>query len=325
MTVNKNILGILSVLAIGLIAYLLAPFIPYLNTVILGLLLGIFLGNIIPFPTRFEPGIQLISGKGLELAILFLSFSINYRNLVGLGASSFILIAVVLFGTLFLTRVISRKMDCPGNSGLLIGFGTAVCGSSAIAALAPQLNSNKTETGLAMAVVNLLGTVMMLLFPLVLPFFSLSDMDQGLLIGGSLHAVGNVAGAGYTISPAVGEAAITIKLARIAMLSPALIFMQFLLRDKSKGLSKVKFKFPWYLTGFLIITILNSVFTLPAPFVSFMQEVGEILLMLAMVAIGLKIKILTLLKSGKKGVAFGVVIFSSLLLLLLIGLTIMHS
>jgi len=320
MTGKKNILGILLVLAIGAIAYLLAPYIPYFNTVILGLLLGIFLGNLISFKPRFEPGIQLASGKGLELAILFLSFSINYRNLAALGVHSFVIIGVVLFGTLFLTRVISRKMNCPGNSGLLIGFGTAVCGSSAIAALAPQLKSDKTETGLAMAVVNLLGTAMMLLFPLVLPFFDLSQADQGLLIGGSLHAVGNVAGAGYTISPEVGEAAITIKLARIALLSPALLFMQFLLRDKSQGLAKIKFKFPWYLTGFLIITLINSIFTLPAPFIMAMKEIGEILLMLAMVAIGLKVKLKHLLQSGKKGVLFGLVIFGAMLLLL-VGLT----
>ena len=322
MTGLKNLNGIVLVLAIGLIAYLLAPVIPFFNAVILGLLLGIFLGNIFSIPARFESGIQLVSGKGLELAILFLSFSINYRNLIGLGATSFSIIAVVLFGSLFLTRVISRKMNCPGNSGLLIGFGTAVCGSSAIAALAPQLNSDKTETGLAMAVVNLLGTVMMLLFPLVLPFFTMSDMDLGLIIGGSLHAVGNVAGAAYSISPEVGEAAITFKLARVALLSPSLLFMQFLLRDKTKGLGKVKFKFPWYLTGFLIITVVNSAFTLPAPFISFMQELGEILLMLAMVAIGLKVKLKTLVQSGKKGVAFGLVIFASLLVLL-IGLVVL--
>lgn len=306
---RRNAPGMLLVLVLGALAWFLAPYISFANSVIVGLLLGLIVGNTYKIGSSLETGVQISSGKGLELSILFLSFSINYRNIGALGIGSFLIIVLVVFSTLILTRYLSKKMNCPGNSGLLIGFGTAICGSSAIAALSPQLKGSKEDTGMAIAVVNLLGSGMMLLFPLILPLFALSQAEMGIILGGSLHAVGNVAGAGYAMGPEIGEAAITIKLARIALLSPALIFMHFLLRDKTPGTPAVAFRLPWYLVAFIVITIVNSLVDFPASFINGMKITGEVLLTLAMVAIGLKVRILSLLKSGKRGIAFGVVIF----------------
>lgn len=316
---RRNAPGILLVLVLGALAWFLAPLISFANSVIVGLLLGLIVGNVYKIGSSLETGVQTSSGKGLELSILFLSFSINYRNIGALGIGSFLIIVVVVFSTLILTSYLAKKMNCPGNSGLLIGFGTAICGSSAIAALSPQLKGSKEDTGMAIAVVNLLGSGMMLLFPLILPLFALSQAEQGIILGGSLHAVGNVAGAGYAMGPEIGEAAITIKLARIALLSPALIFMHLLLRDKTPGTPAVAFRLPWYLIAFILITIVNSLVPFPEPFIRGMKITGEVLLTLAMVAIGLKVRILSLLKSGKRGLAFGVVIFV-LMTLLLVGL-----
>lgn len=308
-TLKRNAPGILLVLVLGTVAWFLAPLISFANSVIVGLLLGLIVGNIFTIGSSLEPGVQISSGKGLELSIVFLSFSINYRHIGALGIGSFLIIALVVVLTLTLTLYLAKKMDCPGKSGLLIGFGTAICGSSAIAALSPQLKASKEDTGTAIAVVNLLGSGMMLLFPLVLPFFSFSQAEQGIILGGSLHAVGNVAGAAYAMGPEIGEAAITIKLARIALLSPALIFMHFLLRDKTPGTPTVAFRLPWYLIAFILITIVNSIIQFPESFIHAMKITGEVLLTLAMVAIGLKVRILSLLKSGKRGIAFGLVIF----------------
>lgn len=301
--------GMLLATVLGVAAIFLAPQVTFLNSIILGLVIGLVVGNIFTLPAVFEPGIQRTSGLGLELSILFLSFSINYRNIGALGIESFLIIAVVVFGTLVLIPFLAKRMHFPGNSGLLIGFGTAICGSSAIGALSPQIKASKEDTGMAIAVVNLIGSAMMLLSPLILPLFSLSPSEQGLLIGGGLHAVGNVAGAGYALGPEVGEASITIKLARIALLSPALIFMHFLMRDKSANGGHVAFRLPWYLIAFILITVINSLVTFPEGFTRSMKMTGDILLTLAMVAIGLKVRILSLLKSGKRGLAFGVAIF----------------
>lgn len=320
MNLKDNSDGILFALLPALAAWFIAPFIPFVNSIMLGLLLGILIGNIHHINQRFDSGLSWTASKGLEWSIIFLSFSINYKHIAELGLRSFIIIAIALVILLFSIKFLSRKMKCPGTSGLLIGFGTAICGSSAIAALAPQLNSSKTDTGMAIAVVNLLGTLFMLLFPFILPLFHLNLADLGLLIGGSLHSVGNVAGAGYAMSSEIGDAAITIKLARVALLSPALILMHFMMKNESAETKKVGFKFPWYLWGFLIITFLNTFLPLPPWLLQSTKIGGEAVLTLAMTAIGMRVRILDLLRSGSKGLLFGLIVFVLFIVLISLGI-----
>ena len=133
---------------------------------------------------------------------------------------------------------------------------------------------------------------------------------MGLLLGGTLHSVGNVAGAGYSISNEVGEAAITFKLARVALLSPALIFFNFLV-NKNKGTHlKTFFTLPWYLWSFIAITIAATFIDFPSSFLDGMETAGKVILTIAMAAIGLKVSFKNLYYSGRKGIVFGLLIFA---------------
>jgi uncharacterized membrane protein YadS len=133
--------------------------------------------------------------------------------------------------------------------------------------------------------------------------------------------VGNVAGAAFAVSDAVGEQAITIKLARVAMLSPGLIFFNFLTRDANSSKNwKSYFQLPWYLWGFIIITILVSIIQVPDVFLKFSSEAGKVLLTIAMTAIGLKVSFSSLIQSGKKGLFYGLIIFMVQILFILIGI-----
>jgi uncharacterized integral membrane protein (TIGR00698 family) len=192
----------------------------------------------------------------------------------------------------------------------LVGFGTAICGSSAIAALAPRVAKNKEDVGIAMAVVNLFGSVGMVVLPLVLVELDLDTRQMGLLIGGTLHSVGNVVGAGYAIDNAAGEAATTIKLARVAMLSPALILFNYLVnRDEARGWRE-HIRLPWYLWGFIGITVLTSLVTFPQPLLETMEMAGKLALTIALAAIGLKVSFRDLFLSGRKGLGFGLIVFA---------------
>ncbi len=312
---QKEYKGVLLSLIIGLLAYFLAFFTPsFLNSILLALLLGMLVGNAWEVPTDFQSGIGFTSGKMLELSILFLAFSINYSHIAQLGVGSFSIIGVVVLLVLLLTYFLAIQFKCPGSSGWLIGFGTAICGSSAIAALAPNTTSNKDDVAISMAVVNLLGSLGMIVLPLVLVGFGLTQTQIGIIIGGSLHSVGNVAGAGYSLGSEVGLSAITIKLARVALLSPALIFFSYLV---NKGSGKAnQFNLPWYLWSFIGITIFTSLVKLPKEVLDLFETGGKIILSIAMAAIGLKVSFKKLLQSGKKGILFGVFIFMVQLVLL---------
>ncbi|HMP88417.1 MAG TPA: putative sulfate exporter family transporter, partial [Lacibacter sp.] len=225
-------------------------------------------------------------------------------------------LAVVVGLMLLITYYLAIKVKCPGSTSWLIGFGTAICGSSAIAALAPGVSKSREDVGIAMAVINLFGSLGMIALPLLLVRMDWSTTQLGLLLGGSLHSVGNVAGAGYSVSNEVGEAAITIKLARVALLSPALIFFNFLVNRHEAKNWKQHFILPWYLWSFIGITFLTSFVQIPASFLGLMDTMGKIVLTVGMAAIGLKVSFRKLFVSGRKGVVFGLIVFAVQLSLL---------
>jgi uncharacterized integral membrane protein (TIGR00698 family) len=309
--IKKEYKGFATASIIGVVAFFASSYTPsWLNSILLALLIGILIGNLAKIPSTFSSGITFTSSKMLELSVLFLAFSINFSHIAKLGVTTFLIIAFVVLIVLLFTYYFAIKVKCPATAGWLIGFGTAICGSSAIAALSPLVSKEKDSVGISMAVVNLFGTIGMLVMPFLLLKFHLSNDEMGMLLGGSLHSVGNVAGSAYSINNEVGETAITIKLARVALLSPGLLLFNFLV-NRNNTISEVKSKFslPWYLWSFIGITILGSIFSFSKEIVDIMELIGKIVLTIAMAAIGLKISFKSLLQSGKKGILFGLVMF----------------
>lgn len=307
-----NLPGILLSLILGGAAIILVQYTPsWLNSILLSLLLGIILHNTIKIPETYQAGIGFTGSKLLELSVVFLAFSINFSTFTGLGWQSFASIVIMVFSMLFITFYLSQKIKCPETTGWLIGFGTAICGSSAIAALSPLVAKNKDNVGIAMAVVNLLGTLSMIVFPMILSFFIENDQEIGFLLGSTLHSVGNVAGSAFSVNDVVGETAITIKLARVALLSPGLIAFHYLLkRNQKRDQGEPSgFSLPWYLWAFIGISTLGSFISYPEFLIDNMESVGKIILTVAMAAIGLKIGIAKLIQTGQKGLIFGVLIF----------------
>jgi uncharacterized integral membrane protein (TIGR00698 family) len=317
---KNDLIGIVVSVFLGLLALFLAGYTPsFFNSVFLALLFGIGINNFIQLPKTIDPGLTFTSGRMLELSIVFLAFSINYSSFIELGFASFGYILIAIFIVLILVVFLSKKFNCPSSTGWLIGFGTAICGSSAIAALAPNISKEKEDIAVSMAVVNLYGSIGMILLPLIILQFPFTANQIGFVLGGSLHSVGNVVGAGYSISNEVGEASMTIKLARVALLSPALLFFNFLVNRNSMNSWKDYIKLPWYLIVFFGISLVGSFIQFPDELVKNSEFLGKLVLTIAMAAIGLKVKFSTLIKSGKKGLLFGLVIFLVYLSLLVLG------
>jgi len=316
---KENSKGIVFAAIIGSVSILIAGYTPsFFNSVMWALFIGVALRNLVNIPQGWESGIAFASAKMLELSIVFLAFGIDYGEIAGLGVGSFIVISLTVLLVLIATFFMSKKFNCPTNTGLLIGFGTAICGSSAIAALAPSLkNGEKEDVAIAMAVVNLIGTVGMLIMPFVLLRLMWTDSQMGLLVGASLHSVGNVAGAGFALGKEAGDIAITVKLARVALLTPGLFLMNYLANRHSSLGEKTRFQLPWYLIGFLLISLLHSFVSIPQEITNSASYVGNVILTIAMAGIGLKVSFKKLLQAGKRGLRFGIVIFLVQVLVLL--------
>jgi uncharacterized integral membrane protein (TIGR00698 family) len=200
----------------------------------------------------------------------------------------------------------------------LIGIGTAICGSSAIAALAPnlELEDGGAEIGVALTVVNIFGMLGMVLFPYLLLEFHFPQQFISFFIGGSLHSVANVAGAGYAMGNEIGEIALTFKMIRVALLTPVLILFTIVVKRNEIKSWKDYFKFPWYLWTFFIIILISNFIQIPIEISKFFENAGKLVLTIAMAAIGLNVKFKSLLTSGKQGLAFGLYLFLVLISIL---------
>ena len=301
--------GVSLSLAIAVSAILLSNVLGF-NAILLALVIGIVLGNAIKLPAYFDSGIKTASGKFLEIAIILMAFSIDYGSFLKLGWETILIVVSTMAAVLLMTIWLGKKMNCPSSAGLLVGFGTAICGSSAIAALAPSVTEDKSDIGISMAVVNLYGLIGMLIIPLITQDW-LTDIENSILLGASLHSVGNVAGAGFAMSESIGEMAVTVKLGRVALLTPALLIFGHFTSKKSSSQTKKKLNLPWYLVTFILISILVSIFPLPEEILTFSKKGSNFLLATAMAAIGLNVSFKTLLNSGKKGLVFGAILFAA--------------
>ena len=308
---KDNFWGIFLSAALGVAAYFLAPLVPYINGIILAFLLAVVIGNIWPLGQRFKKGIAFSSATLLEFAIIFLAFSISFQSIAILGWQKFLFVLIIVIISLVATLLIAKRMNREDSTSWLVGFGTAICGSSAIAALAPVISKNKEDAGIAIAVVNLLGSIGMILLPFTLKAIFEDAGNVGFIIGATLQSVGNVAGAGYGLSQEIGDSALTVKLARVALLTPAVVFFSFMANRSQKSTKKqfISFKLPYYLWLFILITIVNSVLVIPGEILDVLKSVGKIFLTISMAAIGLKVSFKTLWESGKMAVGFGTIIF----------------
>jgi uncharacterized integral membrane protein (TIGR00698 family) len=147
--------------------------------------------------------------------------------------------------------------------------------------------------------------------------FELESTQAGVLVGGSLHSVGHVAGAAALLDEEARNVAISVKLVRVAMLTPALILFSNIINSKQNEETKYSFKLPIYLILFIVVSLFVSFIDVPKEVVSITKNLSSIGLTVAMVGIGLGISFKKLLQTGMKALSFGIVIFLSFLLILL--------
>lgn len=300
------------------IAFILNASILSLNVVVLGFLLGIITGNL-NRSTIFTSGLKFSSGPLLETAIVLLAFQIDFFEILKVGFPILIIIISTISFILFLTFWLVKKMNYSGNSGYLVGFGTAICGSAAIAALGPLVSKDKSEIGIATAVVNLIGGLGIFLIPWLAGLILSDDTQTGILIGGSLHAMGHVAGSAALVNSTAGGIAIAVKLVRISLLTPALFIFRKAISKKGNPEISTAQKLPTYLFLFLGVVVLNSTFDIPKEFLAFNNSLSTSFLTAAMFAIGFGVQLSLLIREGTKAFLFGILLFI-LMTSILIGL-----
>ncbi len=276
-----------------------------ISCLVIAIILGIFYGNTLRYqlPPKWTPGIQFSAKYVLRLAIILYGFRISFQQMISVGATGFALdIAVVgltlLFGTFVGVKIL--KMD--RHIALLISTGAAICGAAAVLAAEEVLKSEPYKAAIAVGTAVLFGMTAMFIYPALqhAGILGLSNHQFGLFAGASIHEVAQVVVAGVNVSPESGSIAVIVKMMRVLLLVPTLIFLSFYeyrlskLRTSRHPLANV----PWFAVFFVMMIGINSLHILPASFVILMNKGDLFLLTMAMAAIGMETNLIKIKKVG---------------------------
>lgn len=313
----KHILpGLILSISVAVIAKILARFFPTLGAATIAILLGILLGNFFFKQPIWENGTKFSEGRLLEISIFFLGSTLSFKTLLEVGASGVIFIILQMAITITAAIFIGKKLQFKQAITLLMASGNAVCGSSAVAATAPAIQADEESKGLVITIVNLMGTILMLMLPLLALFlYNQEPLQTAPLIGGTLQSVGQIVASGSMVSQEVLDQAVIFKIIRIIFL----VVVVMLLGRVSSGVKKADtpktsqpFKLtsyiPWYIIAFFIACLFNSLSLIPEGVSDSLKTSSSWLEITALAAIGLRLNLSALLSQGKKFIYYGVML-----------------
>lgn len=300
--------GLLTVLIVGIISWYLGGIIPTLGGVTLAILLGILVGNVLNNNQSVVNGAVFAEKKLLPVAIVFLGVELQLVTLAQLGLPAIIIILISMSTALLMSIYLGKLFGFSREFSILMGAGNAVCGSSAVAATSLAIDADEADIGISISIVNLLGTIGIFLIPAIIRILTFSDLQGGLLIGGTLQAVGQVVAAGFSVNDDVGNIATVVKMGRILMLGPVIVLIGIWIRSHAqtgKTKAKARIQIPRFILGFFAMSLLASLSVFSPDVLAFLKSAGKFLLIIAMAGIGMRIQLQSLFQSGIRSLMYG--------------------
>lgn len=306
--IRDYIAGLIVAITIAFLSKQIAAIVPLLTSAIVAIMLGILLGNTIFRHPIYIKGFRFAESKLLEISVVLLGLTITFEVIFELGFNGILFIFLQMVMTIFMVIVIGKKMKFSKPFIALMASGNAVCGSSAIASCAPVVGADDDTKGLAIIIVNLLGTIMMLVLPIItIILFQDNVISSSALIGGTLQSVGQVAASGMMISGEVYQKAIIFKIMRIILLVFVVLFLQKYANHESEKVKVVK-QVPWYVTGFFVFCFINTLGLISVQISDQAHFFSSWFELIALAAIGLRLNIRLLIAQGKRYLQYALTI-----------------
>lgn len=300
--------GLLLTLALALPAFLLGKAVPVLGGAVIGIVLGIAFGHLRPPTARYTPGIAFTGKRVLQASVVLLGFGLDLGQVARVGLDSLPVVLVTVAAAFTAAWGLGRLLRVPGTLTLLIGTGTAICGGSAIAAVAPIIRPGEHEMAYAISTIFLFNLLAVLLFPPLGHLLQLSDAGFGLWAGTAINDTSSVVAAGYQYSPAAGDQATIVKLARATLIVPiCLVFaaVQGWRGRREGGSPRMAGVFPWFILGFLAASGLRSAGAVPGVLLPALHLLAGALIVVALTAIGLSADLRRMAASGPRPILLG--------------------
>jgi uncharacterized integral membrane protein (TIGR00698 family) len=282
---------------------------PYIEALVLAILLGVAVRTAwIPGPA-FTPGIAVSAKFVLECAVVMLGATVSATTILALGpVLIFGTAAIVAFG-IGISYAICRALRLPLRLAILVACGNSICGNSAIAAIAPVIGADSDEVASSISFTAVLGVVVVLGLPFLVPLLDLSLTQYGVLAGLTVYAVPQVLAATLPIGALSNQIGTVVKLVRVLMLGPVVLAMSLFAQKLRPGTMRkpsnrrrvqITELVPWFIVGFLLALLARSLGLIPPVVVAPLTGTAAFLTTLAMAALGLGVDVRAVASTGAR-------------------------
>lgn len=308
---------------------------PYLEALVLAILIGVAIRTAWTPGVRWAPGIAFSAKILLEVAVVMLGASVSAATMLALGPLLIVGIALVVAVAIGSSYGICRALGLPRRMAILVACGNSICGNSAIAAVAPVIGADGDDVASSIAFTAVLGVVTVLVLPLLVPILQMSLTQYGVLAGLTVYAVPQVLAATLPIGALSNQIGTVVKLVRVLMLGPVVVAFSLIAprlpaedggavprRGGRLGFTKLV---PWFILGFLALASARSLGLIPDAAVAPLTRLAGFLTVLSMAALGLGVDVRVLARVGGRvtlAVTGSLVVLVVVSLLLIRGLRI---
>ena len=283
-----------------------------ISPMITAIFIGIVASNSVHLSDGLKKGIAFVSKKVLRIGVALLGFKISLYGIMEIGLVGIIADLFIVVTTLFLAYYVSKLIKLDEELGILIGFGSAICGASAVLACEGVLQSKTYKASLAVAMVTVFGTIAMFTYPFLFSkglLIGMNSTTYGIYVGATIHEVGQVVTAGFSVDTTAGDIAIVSKLARVLLLVPAVLILLVIVRKiKAKTHQASNLPFPWFVVVFFLFSVLVTFVPFEKSHIEAILELDKFLLVASMSAIGTQTRFQDFYRAGKKPIILGLIL-----------------
>ncbi|WP_428982856.1 YeiH family protein [Paraglaciecola aquimarina] len=269
------------------------------------MLFALLLGIAVSFlyeGTKCKLGIDFTASHILRVGVALLGLRVAFGDLLVLGWRTGLLLVVAIVSTIGVGMLLAKAFGLQKRFGVLTGGAVGICGASAAMAISAVLPNDKNkdrDTLLTIIGVTAFSTIAMVLYPIVAGIFNLDEVSTSIFLGGTIHDVAQVVGAGYSVSEPAGDLATLTKLVRVAFLMPVVLCILLVFKlNIEQGVKAGGPKVPAFLVGFVLLMTINSLVSVPEFITSVAEDISRFALVISIAAIGMKSNLSQILTVG---------------------------
>jgi uncharacterized integral membrane protein (TIGR00698 family) len=267
------------------------------------ILVSVMYRQLFGYPDKYRKGIQFSSKVLLRFAIILYGLKLNVNIIFHQGLPLLLKSMATIIFSIFVLMLLAKWLKADPSLSLLLSVGIGICGAAAIAAISPIVNAKEEDTAMGIGLIALIGTIFSILYTLLLPVLPISLTDYGSWVGISLHEIAHVALAAAPGGEDALAVALLSKLTRVFLLIPVCFIFMLWMKKKGKMEDSPKIDFPWFLIGFIFMSLLGSYFLghvidVSSKFMSSMNLFTTFILTMAMTGLGLNVDLKELRKKA---------------------------